>query len=453
MRVAFFLLIGKAAGALKEMAVAHRYGVSEVVDAYQFTMTMANWLPVTIVGAFSIVLIPVLVKTRYAPNTERVQFIRELQGWVLVIGVVTAALTWLLWPYILEYASGNLSEATRQHSTELIWAFAPAALLTLLIGVGTSRLRAHERHVNTLLESVPALMILAWILLTPGDVSVMPLLLGTLVGYLIQTIWLTILSRKADDGIWGVPSFTFKSHQWPLLLNAAGVMLIGQIAMSFVGPLDQIAAAKLGENANATLGYAARLLSLIIGLGAASVGRAALPVLADVQSQGNAHRARNMALKWSALMLVGGIVAVAVCWVLAPWIVKILFEKGAFTADDTMAVASVLRWGILQLPFYFGVLILVQLMASQNRYRLMAAIAVANFALKAVLNQILAPMMGVEGIMLATSCMYLLSYICYVFVTLTHNVSGTSTPETSSPEDAAAEQSAVEKSVADKPTE
>jgi len=423
MRVAFFLLIGKMAGALKEMAVAHRYGVSEVVDAYQFTMTMANWLPVTIVGAFSIVLIPVLVKTRYAPDGERVQFIRELQGWVLAIGVVTGVLTWLLWPYVLEYAGGNLSDATRAHSTELIWAFAPAALLTLLIGVSTSRLRSHERHVNTLLESVPALMILIWILVTPGDVSVMPLLLGTLLGYVIQAVWLQILSRKADDGIWGVPSFTFRSHQWPLLLNAAGVMLIGQIAMSFVGPLDQIAAASLGDNANATLGYAARLLSLIIGLGAASVGRAALPVLADVQSQGDAHRARTMALKWSALMLVGGVIAVAVCWVLAPWIVKILFEKGAFTADDTIAVASVLRWGILQLPFYFGVLILVQLMASQNRYRLMAAIAVANFALKAVLNQILAPMMGAEGIMLATSCMYLLSYICYVFVTLTHDVS------------------------------
>ena len=423
MRVAFFLLIGKLAGALKEIAVAHRYGVSDVVDAYQFTMTMANWLPVTIVGAFSIVLIPVLVKTRYAPVGERVQFLRELQGWVLAIGVVVGVLTWLLWPMILEYAGGNMNAATRAHSQELIWAFAPAVLLTLLIGVSTSRLRSHERHVNTLLESVPALMILVWILVTPGDVSVMPLLLGTLVGYLIQAVWLQILARKADNGIWGVPSFTLHSHHWSLLLSAAGIMLIGQIAMSFVGPLDQIAAAKLGNNANATLGYATRLLSLIIGLGAASVGRAALPVLADVQSQGDAHRARNMALKWSGFMLAGGIVAVAVCWVLAPWIVKILFEKGAFTAQDTIAVASVLRWGILQLPFYFGVLILVQLMASQNRYGLMAAIAVANFALKAVLNMVLAPRMGAEGIMLATSCMYLLSYICYVFVTLTHDVS------------------------------
>ena len=49
-RVALFLVLGKAAGALKEMAVAYRYGISDAVDAYQFTMTMATWLPVTIVG-------------------------------------------------------------------------------------------------------------------------------------------------------------------------------------------------------------------------------------------------------------------------------------------------------------------------------------------------------------------------------------------------------------------
>ena len=64
------------------------------------------------------------------------------------------------------------------------------------------------------------------------------------------------------------------------------------------------------------------------------------------------------------------------------------FQRGAFTAENTEAVAHVLRWGLLQLPFYFGVLILVQLLASQNRYRIMAAIAVGNFALKAALNTV-----------------------------------------------------------------
>jgi peptidoglycan biosynthesis protein MviN/MurJ (putative lipid II flippase) len=188
--------------------------------------------------------------------------------------------------------------------------------------------------------------------------------------------------------------------------------------MSFVGPIDQYTAANLGANANSTLGYATRLLSLLLGVGAASVGRAALPVLADIQSRGDRNRARSTALKWSVLMLGAGAAVTLVGWLLAPWGVSLLFERGAFTADNTAVVAEVLRWGLLQMPFYFGVLILVQLLASQNRYRLMAAIAVANFAIKALMNYLLAPVMGPAGIMLATSIMYALSYTCYVIVAL-----------------------------------
>ncbi|MBR8653634.1 polysaccharide biosynthesis C-terminal domain-containing protein [Achromobacter sp. Marseille-Q0513] len=417
-RVAVFLLLGKAAGAVKEMAVAYRYGVSDAVDAYQFTMTMATWLPVTIVGVLSVVLIPVLVRLRRADGVERGDFIRELQGWVLAAGIALALLTWLAWPYALGWLGQGLSSQVRGMTGDLLLAFAPVSALLLVAGISAARLRAHERHVNTLLDSVPAVATLAWVMLAVSAEGVGPLLWGTLVGYAIQTVWLAWLAARADAGFWGWPRFTLRSPHWPELMGAAGVMLIGQVAMSFVGPLDQYAAANLGANANATLGYASRLLSLILGIGAVSVGRAALPVLADVQSRGDGARARAMALKWSLLMVLAGAGAVVLGWLLAPWGVSVLFQRGAFTAENTQAVAQVLRWGLLQLPFYFGVLILVQLLASQNRYRLMSVIAVANFALKAALNAVLAPRMGAAGIMLATSLMYLLSFACYLAVAL-----------------------------------
>ncbi|WP_144630682.1 murein biosynthesis integral membrane protein MurJ [Bordetella genomosp. 13] len=418
-RVAVFLILGKAAGALKEMAVAYRYGISDAVDAYQFTLTMANWLPVTLVGSLSVVLIPVLVKLRRTPPHERDRFVQELQGITLLVGIALAVLTAVAWPWVLRWLGPGLSPTVEGMTHELLYAFVPVSALLLIAGISAARLRAHERHVNTLLDSVPAVATLAWVMLaaTTSD-NVGPLLWGTLVGYVIQVAWLAWLAARADGGLWGVPRMSLSSPHWHGLLTALGVMTIGQVAMSFVGPIDQYAAANLGSNANATLGYATRLLSLVLGVGAASVGRAALPVLADVQSRGDTVRARAMALKWSVLMVGAGVGAVVVGWLLAPWGVALLFERGAFTAQNTAAVASVLRWGLLQLPFYFGVLILVQLLASQGRYRIMAAIAVANFALKAGMTLYLAPRMGPEGIMLATSLMYLLSYACYTFVAL-----------------------------------
>lgn len=417
MRVAAFLLLGKVFGAFKEMAVAWRYGVSDIVDAYQFTLVMANWLPITLVGALSVVLIPALVHARSSPRADQARFLGELNGAILLIGALLAAGLWLAWPAVLKVAGKGLSVSVQDMSRQFMLAFAPAGLLTLVTGLSAARLRARERHINTLLDSMPAMVILVWVLLAGPHAGMAPLLWGTLVGYIVQSLWQTQLAARAD-GMWGRPRLGFASAHWPQLAKAAGVMLIGQIAMSFVGPLDQYTAANLGANANATIGYASRLLSLLLGVGAASVGRAALPVLADIQTRGDARRARSTALKWSVLMLGAGAVVTLLGWLLAPWGVALLFERGAFGARDTLVVANVLRWGLLQMPFYFGVLILVQLLASQNRYRLMATIAVVNFAAKAVMNHLLAPWMGAAGIMLATSIMYAVSFLCYALAAL-----------------------------------
>lgn len=411
-RVAVFLLLGKFAGALKEMAVAYRYGISDVVDAYQFTMVMANWLPVTLVGALSVVLIPVLVRSRTQPEAQRRQFLGELLTSTMLLGLLLSALLWWCWPWVMQIMGTGLNAGTKAMSMELIHAFAPAALFTLLIGLSAARLRARERHINTLLDSVPAFSILIWVLLAPPGAMAGPLLWGTLVGYIVQCVWLYVLAQRADQ-VSVRPQWGWQAEQWPALMQAATIMLIGQVAMSFVGPVDQYAAAQLGGNANATFGYANRFISLMLGVGAASVGRAALPVLADIISQGDTQRARSMALRWSLLMVLAGLVVALVAWVLAPWGIALLYERGAFSAADTAKVAGVLRWGVMQLPFYFGVLVLVQLLASQQRYRLMASIAVLNFVVKAILTLTLAPRLGVQGIMLATSLMYTSSFICY----------------------------------------
>ena len=410
--MALFLLLGKFAGAFKEMAVAWRYGVSDVVDAYQFTFTLASWLPVTVVGVLSVVLIPVLVRSRTEEASQRFRFLAELQAWGIGIGVVLAVAIYVAWPWVLQFAGQGLDAQTRLMSQQLTWAFAPAALLTLLSGISAARLRAHERHLNTLLDSVPALVILIWVLLATTVDQVGPLLWGTLVGYFLQSVLLLWLAGRAD-GTLARPRFGMSSAHWPELVKAAGVMLIGQVAMSFVGPFDQYTAATLGDNTNATLGYATRLLALLLGVGAASVGRAALPVLADIHSRGDANYGRAVALRWSVFMGLAGALVTVVGWWLAPYGVGLLFERGAFTPADTAKVAEVVRWGLLQLPFYFGVLILVQLLASQNRYRLMAAIAVVNFAVKALMNTLLAPHFGAQGIMLATAFMYASSFVCY----------------------------------------
>jgi peptidoglycan biosynthesis protein MviN/MurJ (putative lipid II flippase) len=97
-------------------------------------------------------------------------------------------------------------------------------------------------------------------------------------------------------------------------------------------------------------------------------------------------------------------------WWLAPWAVKLLFERGAFTAGNTEAVTEVLRYGLAQVPFYCAGLVLVSLLVSQRKYKLIAIGAGVNLFVKIGANWAFVPLMGVNGIIVATAIMYMGSF-------------------------------------------
>ena len=96
----------------------------------------------------------------------------------------------------------------------------------------------------------------------------------------------------------------------------------------------------------------------------------------------------------------------------------VLADVVATVESDTQAVAEVLRWGMVQLPFYFSGLVLLQLLASQGRYGTIALFAASNLVVKLVLNPALSVRMGIAGIALATALMYAWSASCLCYAAL-----------------------------------
>jgi putative peptidoglycan lipid II flippase len=149
-----------------------------------------------------------------------------------------------------------------------------------------------------------------------------------------------------------------------------------------------------------------------------AIARAILPVMSDLWAAGQRERARDISLKWAAFMLAAGALVAMIAWALAPWGISLLFERGAFMSQDTLVVANVFRWGVIQVPFYYAGLVLLQLLASQEEYRSIAALAASNFVIKLALNPVLSARMGIVGIALATGLMYVWWASCLYYAVL-----------------------------------
>lgn len=411
--VALFVLFGSFARAAKEMAIAYRYGVSAEVDAYLFVFNLVSWPVGVWFSVLTVVLIPLAARIRQGSSAELPRFRSELFGLALLLGLALVFLNWLGLPLLLHSSWTGLPHSTAVIAANMVPTLALLAPLGVIISLFSAWMLAAGRHANTLLESVPALAVLVALLVFPGG-GAEPLVWGTLAGFAFHLASLAVpLARQGEIE---APRFTRRSPQWTPFWQGFGIMLAGQTLMSFTGIIDQFFAAHLGTGAIATLSYANRILALILGMGAMAVSRATLPVFSQAQAQGGEQVSR-VATHWARLLFALGVIAMIVGWWLAPWGVRLLFERGAFTAQDATVVTEVLRYGLAQLPFYFAGIVLVSLLASQRRHRAIAAVASINLLVKVVANFSLVPWLGLNGLVLSTAFMYLISMsLCWLTV-------------------------------------
>jgi peptidoglycan biosynthesis protein MviN/MurJ (putative lipid II flippase) len=400
--VSLFVFLAKLAGAAKEMAVAWRYGVSKEVDAYLFVFNLVSWPVAVWFGILTVVLVPLVARIRQEAAEELPRFRAELLGLTFLVGVALALLAWLGLPLLLRSPRTGLPAATVAIATHMAPALVLVVPLGLLISLFSAWMMAGGRYANTLLEGVPALVLLVTLLAFPGG-GAEPLVWGIVAGYGFHLGSLAVaLARRREIE---APRFSRQSPQWRLFWQGFGIMLAGQALMSFIGIIDQFFAAHLDTGAIATLSYANRILSLILGLGAVAVARATLPVFSRVQAQGGGQLHR-VATHWVRLLFMLGAVAMMVGWYQAPWAVKLLFERGAFTAGNTRAATEVLRYGLPQLPFYFAGLVLISYASSQRRYILLFWSGVIGMIVKIIANAMLVPLFGVKGIALSWAVVY-----------------------------------------------
>lgn len=412
--VGLFVLTGRLAGAAKEMAIAWRYGVSETVDAYLFVYNLVS-LPVSIFfSVLTVVLLPLLAKAKIVNSADLARFRGELLGLTLLIGFILGCLTYFGLPLLMTASWAGLNGALLQQALTMA---SPLCLLLpvgLVVSLFSSLHMADGYHRNTLLEALPSVVMLAALLMPPNSVPE-PLIWGSIIGVALQMaglVWTLHINGQLNYPVLG-----FQSNVWKGFGYSFGIMAIGQALMGLIGTVDQFFAAQLGTGAISILGYANRIISLIVSIGAIAISRAILPIFSKMEGEGHYSELLALARHWVKLMFILGTGVIILSWVCAPWIIKLILERGAFTVSNTHEVTDAFRYGLIQIPFYFSSMVLTSLLASQQKYLALSVIGAFNLLIKIFLNIILFPYLKIDGLIASTALMYVFSFsILVVFI-------------------------------------
>lgn len=411
--ISLFVFLGKFAGAAKEVAVAWRYGVSETVDVYVFLYTLLSW-PVSVwFSILTIVLLPLVANLKGRDRESLELFRSELLGLTILLGTVSGFFVWLVAPYVIKSGVFGFNEVSEKRALEMLGPMSLKIPLGFLVCLFSAWLMASGKHRNTLLEAIPALTLLA-VLLMPIGLIPEPLVWGTVLGVSVQMLALAAPIHRSKE--LNAPKFSFSSPAWSSFWAGIGVMALGQTLTSATLLVDQFYAANLGVGAISSLNYANRALALFMGMGALAISRATLPVFSEARANG-APNLRRLAVGWSLAIFLAAFVIAMVIAIFSPLIVGLLFERGEFVAESTSEVSRLLRYAVFQLPFYCSALVLVSALAAFRKYHFIALSGAVNLFFKAVIAYFLVDYAQMDGLVLSTVAMYAVSLgVLYVLL-------------------------------------
>ncbi len=197
-----------------------------------------------------------------------------------------------------------------------------------------------------------------------------------------------------------------------LPLIAAGILGSSAIV------IDQAMAAMLSPGSVAALNYGNKIISVVLNLMSISLTTAAIPYLSEMAAAENWTGCRRTLKTYSKLLLGFSIPLTLLLILGSHFIVRVLLQRGAFTAADATIVAHVQAMYALQMPFFAVNILIVRVLTAMKRNDIIMYSAGLNLVLDVILNLICMRFFGVAGIALSTSLFYVASF--FVMGTAAH---------------------------------
>jgi len=409
--VGLLTLLAKCAATVKELMVARWFGRSDALDAFLIAFLLPSSLLGIVMGALGSSLIPSFVAIRQEHGTAAAQ---RLFSSVLVLALIAliagALLLGLLAPYYLPLLGSGFSPAKLRLTRMLLYALLPFVLFNGVASCVSAVLNAGERFalpaLTPLLTPLATIVFIQFAAVPWGAFSIVA---GVVVASFLEAsllVWSLRFQGLRFSLKWmGLdPPLRRVLRQYPPLLAAAFVS-------GGVGMIDQAMAAMLAPGSVAALNYGNRVISVVVALGASSLGTAVLPYFSKMVAENDWRGCRHTLKRYSLLLVSTTVPLTAILVIFSKPLVRLLFQRGSFTAVDTELVSWIQLCYALQIPFSIWLMLFVRFLSAARRNHVLLYSAVINLILDVVLNLALMRVWGVAGIALSTSLFFVVSLV------------------------------------------
>lgn len=407
--------------AVKELLIAYRFGIGDELDAFLLAVLLPTLAVVVLAGSFASAAMPIYLEVERREGREAsYRLYGNLLAASVAILIAVTLLLMLLFVPIIALLDIGFSAENIALTRSLFFVMLPVVVIKGVCMVWGAVLNAGSRF--WLAAAVPVctpLLTVVILLELGGSWGVYTLALGMVGGALAEASALAWYLKRL--GIPFLPRWTGWTPALSQVMRQYRAAVVGAVLMSSTALVDQAMAGMLGPGNISALTYGGKVFSLLVVVGATGLGTAVLPYFSRMVEARDWSGVRRTLRTYIRGILWVTVPIMVLTMALSDLLIRVIFERGAFTAVDTETVGRVQMFLMLQLPFYVVGILMVRLISSLKANSILMWGCVINFALNVVLNYVLMQRFGVAGIALSTAIVIVTS-TAYLGVRLSHSL-------------------------------
>lgn len=401
--IAFFNLMSRVLGLVRDMVIAHQFGANMLTDAYQIAMKAPNMLFAIVGGALATVVVPVF--TEYAARGEKEEAWKIFKTVMIIVTLIFLSISIIGVagaPLLVKLLVPGFKGEAAALTVELA-----RTLLPLMVFLGLQSLFANLLNANNIFgipafsNSVNNLFIIISALTLGGLYGIHGLALGTLIAMTAAAVVQLPALFKAG--------FNFNlsidlrhpgvKKIYCLALPAALGLSVNQANVYINGVL----ASWLPAGSISALGYADRLIQFPIGLFVLALGTAVFPTLARQVVAGDREELSGTLLSSLKVVVIAMVPASVGMIALSHPIVALLLKRGAFDQRAAEMTAAALLFYSVGLVGQAAIILLTRAFYSLQDTRTPVKIGIVTVLINLSLSLVLIRYLQLGGLALANA--------------------------------------------------
>ena len=401
----------KAASFGKEILVARYFGASNALDAFYVAYLLPTFFIGMITNLCIVAFVPTYIEVRESEGQHAAQ--RVLSSAVclhiLMLLVLSLGLA-LSQRWLLPLMGSGFSPTKIALVRNIFFLLLSSLLLSGLSALWRAVLNAHECFALTGIAPICIPITIAILLLVREPAwRIYALVLGSVLG-------VTAELAVNGYGLWRIgisliPRWSGLDNRLQQVLVQSVPAATAAILMGSTVVVDQSMAAMLRSGDVSILNYASRMISVVLGIGATSFSIAALPTFSRLSANRDWQGVRHVLSSYTRIITIVSLPIMISLIAFSEPLVRVVYERGAFTQHTAHMVASVQSILSLELPFYPMCVLCATAVCALKRNSILLWGTVICVIVNVTLNYIFMKWFGLPGIALSTVAVYAISFL------------------------------------------